>query len=118
MPKAERRRRREEAAARGVGNDNGKKKGERMTFWTGMLMGAATATGGFFALKALEKTFGRKKQEALLGNPALNPAPADEARARLLAAATGNPQLAAAPAPKPAVTKRTIIEEMVEDLEQ
>lgn len=112
MPKAERQRRREEAKARGVGNDTSKTS--RATFWAGMLMGAATATGGFFAIRALEKAFSRKRAEEA-GTPALNPAP-DEARARLLAAATGTPQLAA-PAPKAAVTKRTIIEEMVEDLD-
>jgi len=73
-----------------------------------MIMGAATATGGFFALKGLEKVFAKKGAQE---NPSM-----DSARARLMLAATnpGTPPPAAEKAP---VVKRTVIEEMVEDID-
>jgi hypothetical protein len=82
-----------------------------------MLMGAATATGGFFAVRALERAFGQKKKEGLVENP--GPSPAHQ---RLVAQATGAPGSSQPPAmlaaAKPPVVKRTIIEEMVDDLDE
>ncbi len=107
-PKAQRERLRKKA--QGVG-----KPRERGSFWAGMLMGAATATGGFFAIKALEKAF-TKKDEGVLANPGVG-----SASARLMVAATtGSPNapVVAALNPKPPVVKRTVIEEMVEDLDE
>ena len=72
-------------------------------------MGAASATGGFFALKGLEKIFAKKGAQE-------NPATLDSARARLMLAAT-NPGAAMPVVEKAPVVKRTIIEEMVEDID-
>jgi hypothetical protein len=99
--------------ARGIGNTNNKGK-DRGMFWAGMVMGAASATGGFFAVRALEKVF--KKQ------PTENPSAVTEAQKRLVAQATGQSAPALPPAltgssSKPPVVKRTVIEEMVEDLD-
>ena len=112
VSKAQRAKHREEAKAAGKGRGIGNSLSAKNTrsFWGGVLFGAATATGGYFAVKAFEKAFKRDTG----GVPMLNPA--DETRAKLLAVATGNPMPVAAPAPM-AVTKRTIIEEMVEDLD-
>ena len=77
-----------------------------------MIMGAATGTGGFFALKGLEKVFAKKG----VGAAQENPASLDSARARLMLAAT-NPGVAAPVAEKAPVVKRTVIEEMVEDID-
>lgn len=114
VSKAQRAKRREEAkaAGKGIGNPLGAKN--TRSFWGGVLFGAATATGGYFAIKALEKAF-KKDPLGAPGVPMLNPG--DETRAKLLAVATGQPMPVAAPAPTPTVTKRTIIEEMVEDLD-
>jgi hypothetical protein len=92
-----------------------KKARDRTSFWAGMLMGAATATGGFFAIKALERVFKKKKE----GQPALNPG---EAAQRLMVSATGG-AVGAVPLPgatpvKPPVVKRTVIEEMVEEMDE
>jgi len=113
VSKADRAKRRAEAkaAGKGIGNPVGK---NTRSFWGGVLFGAATATGGYFALKALEKAF-KKDPLGSPGVPMLNPG--DETRAKLLAVATGQPMPVAAAAPAPTVTKRTIIEEMVEDLD-
>jgi hypothetical protein len=104
-------RRKAPRAKRGVGAARAPRSG----FWAGMVMGAATATGGFFAIKALERAFAKKD------DPEVNPA-SSVAQQRLVAQATGamsysQPPPMLNPAPKPAVTKRTIIEEMVEDLD-
>ena len=95
----------------------GQKK-DKGVFWAGMLMGAATATGGFFAVKALERAFAVKKEGSAIENP--GPSPAHQ---RLLAQATGAPGATQPPAmltgaAKPPVVKRTIIEEMVDDLDE
>ena len=118
IPKSERQRRKAAATAKGIGNNSR----DRTGFWSGVLFGAATATGGYFAMRALERAFGRKREEQAAQNallnpgaaPALNPGNPEEARQRLIAAATGGGL--AAPADKPPVAKRTIIEEMVEEL--
>lgn len=104
----------------GVGANNAEQKkngnggGNRSSFWAGMLMGAATATGGFFAIRALEKVF-KKKDEAQAQQ---NPSPVQQ---RLVASATGqigpNAGTALLAPAKPPVVKRTVIEEMVEDLD-
>lgn len=83
---------------------------DRSSFWAGMIMGAATATGGFFALKGLEKVFAKKGAQA-------NPASLDSARARLMLAATNPGAPMPAAADKAPVVKRTVIEEMVEDID-
>ena len=93
VSKAERAKRRAEAKAEGKGIGNPVAKNTR-SFWGGVLFGAATATGGYFAIKALEKAFKREPLGAP-GVPMLNPA--DETRAKLLAVATGNPMPVAAP---------------------
>lgn len=95
---------------RGVGAS-----GSRSGFWAGMMMGAATATGGFFAIKALEKAFNKN------GDAQANPGPSP-AQQRLIVQATqgvnpGQPPPMLVAAAKPPVKKRTIIEEMVEDLD-
>jgi hypothetical protein len=118
IPKAEQRRRRAQAKEKGMGGSSRDRSG----FWSGVLFGAASATGGYFAIKALEKAFGRKREEEATKNallnpgaaPALNAGSAEEARQRLISAATGGGL--ATPADKPPVAKRTIIEEMVEEL--
>lgn len=106
---------------RGVGSVTGQKKPgqskQRVNFWAGMIMGAASATGGFFAIRALEKFFKQREEGGAQANPAIG-APT-EAQQRLVATATGGKLPTAAP-PQPAkapVVKRTVIEEMVEDLD-
>jgi hypothetical protein len=76
-------------------------------------MGAASAIGGYIALRAIERAVGKKNGEQ--ENPA--PTGLEDARLRLLAAATGNPGLAM-PQAERAVKKRTIIEEIEENLDE
>jgi hypothetical protein len=91
----------------GIGKSN-RKSG---SFWAGALTGAALATGGYVAVRALERAFGKKKEEQL---PVGNPPNMDEFRRKLIAAA-GAP--GALPPAKPPVVKRTVIEEMVEEMD-
>ncbi len=105
-----RQQRQQQRQAQGIGNPRASR--DRSSFWAGALMGAATATGGFFAIRVLERMFKKKN------DPNANPVTGEAAQRLMVNATTGAGAIAVpALAPKPPVVKRTVIEEMVEDLE-